>query len=122
MATELVAHVQMTPPGYLRFCTCKRSGHLSWLSFLNLTLQPHLSNQPPQNHLKIAEKVKTKTTFVGKGQGQLQQHASALFVGGGLETGRYAPVNGRQNVKHLSTKKRNRKHHPNTTWLIISQD
>ena len=107
MAKGLVAHVQTTPPGYLGFCTCKCSGHLSRLSFLNLTMQPHLSNQPPQNHPQITEKVKTKTNFVGKGHGQLQQSASALFVSSSLETGCYAPVNSHQNVKHLFTKEMN---------------
>ena len=107
MAKELVAHVQTTPPGYLGFCACKRSRHLSQLSFFNLLPQPHLSNQPLQNHPQIMEKVKTTTNFVGKGQGQLQQSASALSVRGGLETGRYAPVNGRQHVKNLSTKATN---------------
>ena len=53
------------------------------------------------------ETVKTKANFVGKGRGQPHQSASALFVHGGLETGHYAPVNGRQNVKHLATKKTN---------------
>ena len=53
------------------------------------------------------EKVKTKMNFVGKVRGQLQQSESALFVGGSLETGRYAPVNGRQKVTHPTTNKTN---------------
>ena len=122
MAKKLVAHVQTNPPGCLGFCACKRSGHLSRLSFLNLTQQPHLSNQPPQYHPQVMEKARTKIMFVGKGRGQLQQSASALFVGSGLETGRYDPVNGRQNNKHLIANKTNKKHHPTTTWLLICQD
>ena len=107
MAKELVAHVQTTPPGYLGSCACKRSGHLSQLSFLSSALQLHPSNQPPQKHPQIMETVKTKANFAGKGRGQLQQSASALFVGGSLEIGRYAPVNSRQHIKHLSTKETN---------------